>query len=295
VKGGGFTLMTGGSGAVMASTDSTLGDNNGLALAMICTVPMMNYLRIQSERRYIRLGISLAMFLTVVAVLGTYSRGGLIGLVVMGGYFWLQSKQKAFFAIFAIIIVLIGFEVMPKQWMERMDSISTAADDDQSFQGRVQAWHFAMNVAAARPLVGAGFSGTENGLIFSQYLRDPSIVRGRAAHSIYFQVLGDHGFVGLAIYLSLWAAVWMQIRTIKRRIRGNPELAWAYDLTTMLQVSLVSYMVAGAALSMAYYDMLYIIFGMLASIRQLVPAAEETVRRVPVRVSRPLVGAPLRR
>ena len=234
------------------------------------------------------------MFLTVIAVLGTYSRGGLIGLVVMGGYFWLQSKQKIFFALFAVVIVIVGIQVLPKAWTERMDSISTAADDDQSFQGRVQSWHFAMNVAAARPLVGAGFSGTENGFIFAQYLGDPTIVRGRAAHSIYFQVLGDHGFVGLAIYLALWAAAWMQIRAIKRRTRGDPQLAWAYDLTAMLQVSLVSYMVAGAALSMAYYDMLYIIFGVLVSVRQIVSAGE-SVRPAPARVARPLVGAPLRR
>jgi putative inorganic carbon (HCO3(-)) transporter len=294
VKGGGFTMLTGGSGAVMSSTDSTLGDNNGLALAMICIVPMLNYLRIQSERRFMKIGLGVAMFLTVIAVLGTYSRGGLIGLVVMGGYFWLQSKQKIFFALFAIVVVVVGIQVMPKEWTQRMDSISTAAEDDQSFQGRVQAWHFAMNVAAARPLVGAGFSGTEIGSVYLQYLNDPTVTRGRAAHSIYFQVLGDHGFAGLAIYLALWAAVWGQTWTIKRRSRGNPELAWAHDLTTMLQVSLLSYMVAGAALSMAYYDMLYIVFGMLVSVRQLVSAGE-SVKRAPVRVSRPLVGAPLRR
>jgi putative inorganic carbon (hco3(-)) transporter len=294
VKGGGFTLLTGGSGAVQASTDSTLGDNNGLALAMICTVPLMNYLRLHSERRYIRLGLGAAMFLTVIAVIGTYSRGGLIGLVVMGGYFWLQSKQKIFFALFAVVVIVVGVEVMPKEWTQRMDSISTAADDDQSFQGRVQAWHFAMNVASARPLVGAGFSGTENGSIYSQYLGDPTIVRGRAAHSIYFQVLGDHGFAGLAIYLALWTAAWLQIRAIKRRTRGKPEFAWAYDLTAMFQVSLLAYMVAGAALSMAYYDMLYMIFGMIVSVRQLVSVGERAVAK-PVRVTRPLVGAPLRR
>jgi putative inorganic carbon (HCO3(-)) transporter len=294
VKGGGFTLLTGGSGAVVSSTDSTLGDNNGLALALICTVPMMNYLRLQSERHIIRLGLGVAMFLTVIAVIGTYSRGGLIGLLVMGGYFWLQSKQKVFFALFAVVVVVVGIKVMPQEWTDRMNSISTAADDDQSFQGRIQSWHFAMNVALARPLVGAGFNATENGYLFRTYLNDPTIEKGRAAHSIYFQVLGDHGFVGLAIYLALWAAAWRQIRVIKHRARGDPQMAWAYELTTMLQVSLVSYMVAGAALSMAYYDMLYIIFGVLVSVREIVTAGE-SVNPARARMARPLIGVPARR
>ncbi|MBV8651493.1 MAG: putative O-glycosylation ligase, exosortase A system-associated, partial [Alphaproteobacteria bacterium] len=243
----------------------------------------------------VRIGLGVAMFLTVIAVIGTYSRGGVISLVVMGSYFWYQSKQKVFIALFAVIVVIVGIKVMPEEWTARMNSIGSA-EEDQSFQGRVQAWHFALNVAAARPLVGAGFSGTEQGRIFGQYLDDPTVTHGRAAHSIYFQVLGDHGYVGLAIYLSLWMAAWMQIRAIRRGARGKPEFAWAYDLTTMLQVSLVAYMVAGAALSMAYYDILWIIFGILTSVRQLVSPRESTSRTLVRAVRpRPLVGAPLRR
>ena len=36
----------------------------------------------------------------------------------------------------------------------------------------------------------------------------PPTQRRKSAHSIYFQVLGEHGYVGLAIFLLLWLLVW---------------------------------------------------------------------------------------
>jgi O-antigen ligase len=78
-----------------------------------------------------------------------------------------------------------------------------------------------------------------------------------AAHSIYFQVLGEHGFVGLGLFLLLWILVWRDTAWIIRRSRERETLGWASDLARMIQVSLVGFFVAGAFLSLAYYDVPY--------------------------------------
>ena len=126
----------------------------------------------------------------------------------MALYFWLASSHKLTLAACAMAIGLAGWSVLPDRWMQRMSTVQEA-DQDASFQGRVDAWRFAINAASSRPL-GVGFSGTEDVVVFGQYLPDPEATfnQGRAAHSIYFQVLGDHGFVGLGLFLAMMASAW---------------------------------------------------------------------------------------
>ena len=99
---------------------------------------------------------------------------------------------------------------------------------------------------------------------------------GKAAHSIYFEVLGDHGFVGLALYLAILAAAWLNTFQVLNVTRTRPDLAWAHELARMLQISLVAFLVGGAALSMAYYDGVLVVFALTAALLQVVrrPAGE---------------------
>jgi O-antigen ligase len=81
------------------------------------------------------------------------------------------------------------------------------------------------------------------------------------AHSIYFQILGEHGFVGLALYLGLGLATWLSARSIARRAMLHDDLAsWMPLLARMVQVSLVGFAAGGTFLSLGYLDLpLYII------------------------------------
>lgn len=270
-KGGAFTLLTGGGSHVVGADTTGLGDNNLLALALCTIVPLMNYLRMQSDWRSVRWGMTAAMALVVVGIIGTYSRGGMIGLALMGGYLWWKSKQKILIAALGLVILIPTIQFMPESWHARMATIESA-EQDRSFQGRLQAWRFAINVAEIRPFLGAGFAGSEKTDVFNTYYHDPEgeIVPGHAAHSIYFQVLGDHGVVGLVIYLALLATTWRYLAAIRRRARLTPDMAWAGDLASMMHVSLVAFMVAGAGLSMAYYDMIFLLIGISIALRQLV-------------------------
>jgi probable O-glycosylation ligase (exosortase A-associated) len=120
--------------------------------------------------------------------------------------------------------------------------------------GRVNAWRMAINLANDRPLVGGGFE-IYNERVFSRYAPDPEDLH--AAHSIYFQVLGEHGYVGLMLFLLLWFLVWRDASWIIRNSRDHAELRWALDLARMIQVSLVGYAVGGAFQNQAYFDLPY--------------------------------------
>ena len=89
-----------------------------------------------------------------------------------------------------------------------------------------------------------------------------------AAHSIYFEVLGDTGVIGLFLFLGMLMAWFVNVRQIKRSTRGHPSLVWAYDLASAFERSLIVYGISGAALSAAYFENVYIeatLAGMVAA------------------------------
>jgi probable O-glycosylation ligase (exosortase A-associated) len=76
-------------------------------------------------------------------------------------------------------------------------------------------------------------------------------------HSIYFEVMGEHGFIGFGLFMLLGLLAWIRARQIIKRCKKDPDNKWAADLASMIQVSLVGYAAGGAFLGMAYFDLPY--------------------------------------
>jgi hypothetical protein len=86
------------------------------------------------------------------------------------------------------------------------------------------------------------------------------------------------GFVGLAIFLAILIVAWRNASAVLSITRERPELSWANHLARSLQYAVIPYIVSGAALNMAYFDLSYTIFALLAGLRLHVEArAAETV------------------
>ncbi len=278
VKGGIFTIRSGGTERVWGPEATFIGDNNALALALIITIPLMYYLQQNSENRWVRRGLSAAMVLSALAALGSYSRGGLLAIAAMCLFMWIKSGKKVALGALLCLLGPLLLAFMPERWAERMDTINTF-QEDSSAQGRLNAWQMAYNLARDR-FLGGGFEVSDAG-IFARYAPNPQAVH--AAHSIYFQALGEHGFVGLAIYLALGWATWRTAAAIIRLSRGKPELAWALGLATMCQASMVGFAVGGAFLSLLYFDMPYYLMAVLIATRILVQQHVKAQRAVPLR------------
>ena len=141
---------------------------------------------------------------------------------------------------------------MPDQWSDRMSTINTY-QEDSSAMGRINAWWAAFNVAT-HMIAGAGFE-MYNPYIFALYAPVPNDVH--AAHSTYFQVLGEHGFIGLFLFMGMRWSVWRTGNWLIRNGGKAPEPMWGKHLGATCQVALVGYAVGGAFLSLAYCDLPY--------------------------------------
>jgi probable O-glycosylation ligase (exosortase A-associated) len=172
-------------------------------------------------------------------------------------------------------------------------------EQDSSFMGRVIAWKINTLAAMEHPLFGAGFRSTQDLPVWKHFsesfpaldaipTRRPDTIMAHAAHSIYFQVLGDLGFIGLAIYLALLATAWRNASIAIRQARTHPQFRWAHDLARTFQYCLIPYFVSGAALSMAYFDLAFAIFALTAVLRT---ETRSTAAVAPARFERASVPA----
>lgn len=249
-KGGIFTILGGGGSKVWGPPGSFIADNNEIGLAMLTTMPLMYYLRQQTASKWVRHALALTMLMTAFAVIGTSSRGSMIAGLTAAAFLWLRSPHKVGLGLGLIVLLPVLYLFAPSSWHERMGTIETY-DQDASAMGRINAWGMAFRLASNR-LTGGGFVPwtPEN---FAKYADVPSDVH--AAHSIYFGVLGDHGWPGLILFVAIAVGSLVSVSRALKICRAAPELTWLSQMLAMVQVSLIVFLVGGSFYSLAYFDL----------------------------------------
>jgi probable O-glycosylation ligase (exosortase A-associated) len=264
VKGGIFTIATGGQYMVHGPPHSFIANTNDIALAMAMVLPLMRYLQLQEKQKWIRMGLWCAMGLNAISILGSYSRGGMLTLAaVLLMMFW-KTRGKWVVAAVGIVAVPLMLTLVPQKWYQRMGTIETY-HQDASAMGRIQSWKFATNLALDRPLVGGGFRPYLRRDVWDRYA--PPDTKNREIHSIWFKMLGEQGFVGLSFFLALLFLSWRNLVWVRRRTKQAPELKWAHDMSSMLYVTGVAYCVGGSFLPQPYFDLAYQLLAMALLVR----------------------------
>jgi putative inorganic carbon (hco3(-)) transporter len=250
VKGGVFTIMTGGGYHVFGPEGSDIDENNALAVAILMIIPFMVYLDKFPPRPWVKQIMPYCIFLSMASVIGSQSRGAFLAIGAVGIFFWWKSGNKARTAGVMIFFALFALLFMPQSWQDRMSSIGDYKQDS-SAMGRINAWQYSFNVANAR-LTGGGLQSwsldhyAEYGVPTDQAF---------AAHSIYFSVLNDSGWPGLILFLTILLLMWRQLGSVIKKTEDSSEHADYNFLARMLQISILAFMAGGAFLSLAYFDL----------------------------------------
>ena len=271
VKGGLWSLLTGTQWMVLGPPESFLSGNTEIGMALNMILPFFLFLRREPKRAILRHFLLCGFFLTIIGILGTYSRGAFLGLVVV--LFVLTMKSK--FKLLALILLVLGIPLvianLPEKWSERMHTIRTY-EEDASANERLRAWRVARKIAFENPFLGGGFR-VYSPEIYEKH--DPEGPEQRTdAHSIYFQMLAENGFTGLAIFLGLALSLMGSLRGIIREERMRQRQTWISNYAHMLEASLWSYFVCGAFLSMAYFDLYYHLATIVIILKQLSKSEE---------------------
>jgi len=280
-KGGLYTIISGSQYLVWGPAGSFIADNNALALALIMTLPLAWFLFAQTRSRILKLGLAFLMALSCLSILGSHSRGAALAGATMTMFLWAKSRNKLGIGLAILVLLPVFVASMPQEWFQRMETIKTY-EQDESAMGRIHAWEFAIDMANSRP-IGGGYDVfvEEN---YRKYAPEITAIidkekgRFQGPHSIYFRVLGEHGYFGLTLFLLLGFSAYFTGSYVIRRARNLPGLTWASDLAAMLQTSLVGFAVGGAFLGLSYFDFYYHLISLLVVLRAIVDTETAKLR-----------------
>jgi probable O-glycosylation ligase (exosortase A-associated) len=178
--------------------------------------------------------------------------------------------------------------VLPGKVSERADLIENYEGDASAIQ-RLQSWAVAWNIAKDRPLTGAGFEfeygDSARWFTYTEQKYMWATTYARAAHSIYFQVLGQHGIVAALLYIGLLLGTLGSLGRSKKFASTRPDLSWIATYSSGMQIAIVGYMVSGAFLSSAYFDLAWLFFALSAVLAREVRERKEASRGVEASVS----------
>lgn len=253
LKGMLFMIRSGGVYRVEGPPQSILWDNNHLAVGMVVAIPLLLWLASTTGSKLKRLFLLACTVGCAFSTIGTYSRGGFLALGVVGLFVVIRAKNKIRTALLFAVLLAAPLTFMPEEYWDRISTI-TEARTDASAQGRFDAWQAALNIASSRP-TGGGFNYYENKERARIYW-DPEVDL-RAAHSIYFQTLGDQGFPGLLLLLLIFGGTILRLWFSPRHAKSDPDADRKAGLRAALQSSLLAYCAGGAMLSLAYWEVPY--------------------------------------
>jgi O-antigen ligase len=93
-------------------------------------------------------------------------------------------------------------------------------------------------------------------------------VGGKAFHSIYFEVLGEQGIVGFALYFSIILLTLFKLRRIKKTWRNHAGMAWVVALSDALTAAILVFLAGGAFVGIADQPYIFYMVSLTVAIDQ---------------------------
>lgn len=252
-KGGYWAVMNGFQDRVYGPAASQFYDNNEFAVAVCMIIPLLAFWLGQTSDRFTRGFLLTGIVLCFGSVVSSWSRGGLLALATVTLLLVLDSRRKLL--LIPLLLLLAGalFIQLPEAWFGRMQTLSNVAAEE-SASSRLQVWQQGLEFVASHPISGGGFN------VWPAI----NLEQGLDWHSIYLEILTEHGYVGLALWLGLLLGAAL---AMAKAAWGGAREGWLARYNAMLLASLLAYLVGGATLGIAYWELPYLIVTLAATAR----------------------------
>jgi len=261
VKGGLWAIMTGFGNIVFGPPTGQYYDNNFFAVLMVMNIPLLVLWLRETRNETLRYGLMATIVLSVAAVLGTWSRGGMLALGITILLLLWHSQRKFLALLFLLAAVGLTFIYLPEDWFARMGTIATY-EQDGSAMGRLELWRIGLDQTLQHPLTGIGFDGWLVATIGSGAIQ-------ANWHSAYVAIMANHGLLAFVLWCSLLFGTIVSLTRLAWLSRRSPALAWVGNYSLMLRTSLIAYMIGALFEELAYWGILYQLLVIAVLLRQL--------------------------
>lgn len=271
LKGGFWAVFTGLNDRVYGPPGSQYGDNNEFAVAAAMAIPLLALWYGEVRDVGVRVALAVLIVFGFVAVLSTWSRGGLLCALTVALLLVLHSRRKWVALPLLVAGVALAGVGLPDDWFARMQTLQ-APEAEGSAATRLELWRLGWDYALQHPWAGGGLGSWI-------YLSLP-VGGSRAWHSAYVGIAVEHGLLGLTLWCALLFGTMAELSHRAWRLRGGAHAALASQ-AAMLCASLAAYAVGSAFLSIAYWELLYLLIAAsmltlrLAATSRPVPLAAE--------------------
>jgi probable O-glycosylation ligase (exosortase A-associated) len=249
LKGGYWALITGFHDRVYGPPGSQYGGNNEFAVATTMAIPLLVLWYRSLVNIWPRWAVGMLIFLSFASALSSWSRGGLLSLGAVSLLLVWHSRRKWLAIPLFLTGVGLMFVGLPGTWFSRMETLG-APELEGSAASRLAIWRIGWNYALQHPWFGSGF---ESWILFT-----PPDAEFRAWHSAYVQMAAEHGMVGLGLWGLLLGGTLVNLSRLIGQGRRQ-SMPWLVDQAASLRTALVAYMVGAAFLSIAYWELLYLL------------------------------------
>jgi len=297
LKSGLFAVATGGSHIVWGPENSFLYANNAIGMALTMNIPLLFYLARCEPRRWLRWLMWTMLVFSYPAVVCTFSRGAWLGLALATGLLTLKSKHRlriiVLTGLVGLLLLPLILQRLPERVVSRYDDLVNYKEE-ASAQSRFWNWAFCARVGLAHPLHGGGFNYYSPELYaiyypeFIQYYGEGKVW---SCHSIWFTVFGEHGFPGIIIWLALLWCCFSTLRQLYLYADTYENMEWIHHFTSMIQISLMVYILIGTFYDSAYFDLFYQLVAIIIIAKELINHSvnkihlDETILRAEFRLS----------
>lgn len=282
VIGTGMKTILGGGGyenlKFFVNDNSGIYESSTLATVAIALIPVVawftKYGTIFRPHWSVTVFAGALIFASLLIPVGTEARTGLLCIAALGVLLLRYTQRRFLFVAGAGMLGLIALPFLPQSYYDRMATIAQPGGDE-SASTRMQVWEWTIDYAAENPLGGGFDSYRANSFTYVMPIREDNgntvtveyrevTDEARAFHSAIFELLGEQGYPGLAIWLLLHGlGVWQMERTY-RRWRGKTEEseAWIAPLAGALQIASLIYLVGALFQGIAYQPVMLMIVGL---------------------------------
>jgi len=300
-SGGGYGELN-----LMVANNSGLYEGSTISTVAIAIVPLiiwfMRFGTIFPPDWKVKAFCVALIFACLLIPIGTSTRTGLlcIGLVAL---LMLRDTKRKFVYLAALgCLGLVAVPFLPSAFTERMGTIKTYKAD-ASASTRLAVWQWTIDYAKTHPMGGGFEAYRQNHIRYEKVAvendgagqatvdRSLEVDKARAYHSAYFEMLGEQGYPGLALWLTINLLGIFRMEVLRQRYKKpEPGQEWVAPLASALQTAHIVYMLGATFIAIAFQPFVYMLIGAQIGLDTYMARKREEARWRPLRKARPALA-----
>lgn len=242
------------------------------------------------------------IFACLLIPVGTSTRTGLLCIGLVALLMIRDTKRKVVYLAALGCLGLAAVPFLPSSFTERMGTIKTYKAD-ASASTRLAVWQWTMDYAKTHPMGGGFEAYRQNKIRYEKVAtendgngqttvdRSLEVDQARAYHSAYFEMLGEQGYPGLALWLLINILGIFRMEVLRQRYKKpEPGQEWVAPLASALQTAHIVYMLGATFIAIAFQPFVYMLIGAQIGLDTYMARKREESAWRPLRKARPALA-----